>query len=32
MKFKVHFDLKDFPKALKKLSKSDVPAHFDEAM
>ena len=32
MKFKVHFDLKDYPKALKKLSKSQSEEHFNEAL
>ena len=32
MKFRVHNDLKDYPKALKKLLKSPEDAHFEEAM
>ena len=32
MKFKVHFDLKDYQKALKKLAKSQSQQHFEEAL
>lgn len=32
MKFKVHNDLKNYPKALKKLSKSSDDDHFSEAL
>ena len=32
MKFKVHHDLKDYPRALKKLAKSRDDAHFEEAL
>ena len=32
MKFKVHYDLKNFPKALKKLSRSTEDSHFEEAI
>ena len=32
MKFKVHYDLKNFTKALKKLSRSADDEHFEEAM
>ena len=32
MKFKIHLDLKEYPKALKKLSKSRDDAHFEEAL
>lgn len=31
-KFKVHYDLKNFTKALKKLSKSPDDSHFEEAL
>lgn len=31
-KFKVHYDLKNFNKALKKLSKSPEDSHFEEAL
>jgi len=32
MKFKVHYDLKNFETALKKLSKSTDDGHFEEAL
>ena len=32
MKYKVHFDLKDFSTALQMIAKSIEPAHFDEAV
>ena len=32
MKFKVHFDLKNYTKALKKLAKSQEESHFEEAL
>jgi hypothetical protein len=32
MKFKVHFDLKNFFKALKKLAKCPEESHFEEAL
>jgi len=32
MKFKVHFDLKNYSKALKKLTKSNDDTHFEEAV
>ena len=32
MKFKIHFDLKNFTKALKKLARSTDEEHFTEAM
>ena len=32
MKFKVHFDLKNYAKALKKLSRSTDDGHFEEAL
>ena len=32
MKFKVHYDLKNYVKALKKLSKSSDDGHFEEAL
>ena len=32
MKFKVHFDLKNYSKALKKLTKSNDDGHFEEAV
>ena len=32
MKFKVHLDLKNFDKALKKLSRSEDDSHFEEAL
>jgi hypothetical protein len=32
MKFRVHNDLKDYPRALKKLLKSPEEAHFEEAL
>ena len=32
MKYRIHHDLKDYPKALKKLSKGRDDAHFEEAL
>ena len=32
MKFKIHFDLKEFEAALECLAKSDDENHFDEAI
>jgi len=32
MKFKIHYDLKDFESALAAISKSEDESHFEEAL